>query len=258
MRFRSKLLMVILLLVLGLAVGCSTTPRDDDDASVPSVTTAADANAALGLGYMRQGNYGEALRKLKRALKQDPDSVRAHHYIAELYNRLGETELANKHFVKALKLSPRDASLRNNYGVFLCTQKRYAEAEEQFQIAVRDPLYAGRAESYENAALCALHAGDEDKAENYFHAALKLNPRLPKSLFKLAEINFRKQRYLPARAYLQRYEAIAPAVAETLWLGFRIEKAKGNEEAAAAYGRRLEQSYPDFAPWRQYQKEGKF
>ncbi len=255
MRCGLKVLVPVIVLMMA---GCAGAPREDTDAAVPSVTTAAEANAALGLGYMRQGNYGEALRKLKRALKQDPDSVRAHHYIAELYNRLGETELAGKHFARALKLSPRDASLRNNYGVFLCTQKRYAEAEEQFQVAVRDPLYAGRAESYENAALCALHAGDEEKAESYFHAALKLNPRMPKSLFKLAEINYRKQRYLPARAYLQRYEAIAPAVAEILWLGFRIEKAKGNEEAAATYARRLEQSYPDFAPWRQYQKEGKF
>ncbi len=246
-----------LILALLLLASCGSAPRQETDASGTAITTAAEANAALGLGYLRKGNYAEALRKLKKALKQDPDSARAHHYIAELYSRLGETDLADKHFARALKLTPRDASLRNNYGVFLCTQQRFSEAEEQFQIAMRDPLYPGRAESYENAALCALDAGEETKAENYFHAALKLNPRLPKSLFKLAEINFQKQRYLPARAYLQRYEAVAPAVAETLWLGFRIEKAKGNEAAAAQYGRRLEQSYPDFAPWRRYQEEGK-
>ncbi len=250
--FGASLLAAVIVLT-----GCASAPRDEGDAAVPSVTTAADANAALGLGYMRQGNYAEALRKLKKALRQDPDSVRAHHYIAELYNRLDEPELADKHFTRALRLSPRDAALRNNYGVFLCTQKRYAEAEKQFQVVFRDPLYEGRAESYENAALCALYAGDDEKAEGYFHAALKLNPRLPKSLFELARINYRKQRYLSARAYLQRYEAVAPAVAESLWLGFRIEKAKGNEEAAAEYGRRLEQSYPDFAPWREYRKDGK-
>ncbi|HHS84114.1 MAG TPA: type IV pilus biogenesis/stability protein PilW [Gammaproteobacteria bacterium] len=245
-------------ILVALLAGCGSAPKDEfrTNSSV-SATTAAEANANLGLGYMRQGNYSEALTKLERALQQNPKLARAHHYIAELYNRLNERELADKHYAAALKLDPRDASAHNNYGAFLCAQGRYEEAEPHFLAAVRNPLYNGRAASYENAALCASRAGDDVKAEKYFHAALELNSRLPRALYRLAEINYRKQHYLPARAYLQRYEAIAAPVAESLWLGFRIEKQAGNEQAAEEYARQLEQSHPGYAPWRQYQLDGK-
>ncbi len=246
-------------ILIALLSGCSSSPDGAIRSAVStSVTTAAEANANLGLGYMQQGNYSEALIKLERALRQDPKLARAHHYIAELYSRLNEKQRADEHYTKALELDPRDASAQNNYGAFLCAQGRYEEAEPHFQAAVRNSLYNGRAESYENAALCASRAGDDARAERYFHAALELNPRLPRSLYRLAEINYHKQRYLPARAYLQRYEAVAPAVAESLWLGFRIEKQNGNEEAAAEYARQLERSYPGYAPWQQYQADGTF
>ncbi len=253
MRFR----LGVIFLVMGLA-GCGSSPNDNiRSESALSATTAAEANANLGLGYMRQGNYSEALVKLERALQQNPKLARAHHYIAELYNRLNEKQLADKHYARALQLDPRDAAAQNNYGAFLCAQGRYDEAEPRFLAAVRNPLYTGRAETYENAGLCASQAGDDAKAEKYLHAALELNPRLPKSLYRLAEINYQQQRYLPARAYLQRYEAVAAPVAESLWLGFRIEKQNGNEEAAAEYARQLEHSWPAYAPWRQYQTDGK-
>ncbi len=248
---------LIVLLLVG-SVGCSSTPDDGirSEADVP-IDTAAEANANLGLGYLRRGNYAEALVKLKRALRQNPKLARAHHYIAELYNRLNEVQLADQHYLEALKLDPHDAAAQNNYGAFLCAQRRYREAEPHFMEAVRNPLYNGRAGSFENAGLCALHAGEREKAEKYFHAALELNPRLPISLYRLAQINYQKQRYLPARAYLQRYEAVAAPVAETAWLGFRIEKQSGNEAAAAEYARQLNESWPEYAPWRQYQSDGK-
>ncbi len=247
----------VFFLVIGLA-GCGSSLNDNVRSETALLaTTAAEANANLGLGYMRQGNYSEALTKLKRALRQNPKLARAHHYIAELYNRLNEKELADKHYVRALKLDPRDAAAQNNYGAFLCAQGRYDEAESHFLAAVRNPLYSGRAETYENAALCASQAGDDAKAEKYLRSALELNPRLPKSLYRLAEINYQQQRYLPARAYLQRYEAVASPAAESLWLGFRIEKQNGNEAAAEEYARQLERSWPAYAPWQQYQKDGK-
>ncbi len=243
--------------LITLLMGCSSSPNEGIRSASPMLaTTAAEANANLGLGYMRQGNYSEALVKLERALRQNPKLARAHHYIAELYNRLNEKQLADKHYATALELDPLDASAQNNYGAFLCAQGRYDEAEPHFLAAVRHPLYTGRAETNENAALCASQAGDDAKAEKYLHAALESNPRLPKSLYRLAEINYQKQRYLPARAFLQRYEAVAAPVAASLWLGFRIEKQNGNEQAAAEYARQLEHSYPAYAPWRQYQLDG--
>ncbi len=224
--------------------------------SSQGVRTAAEANANLGLGYLRQGNYSEALVKLKRALRQDPKLARAHHYIAELYKRLEQNDLAEQHFRRATELDPNDSAAHNNFGAFLCSGGRFSEAEPHFMAAVGNPLYNGRAESYENAAICALQAGEDAKGERYLSAALKLNPRLPRPLYRMAELSYRQQNYLKARAYLQRFEALARPTAEILWLGFRIEKQAGNESAAAQYASQLEQQHPSYEPWRRYLSDG--
>jgi len=247
------------MLLVTVLTACGTAPDDGlYPSSSMSAKTAAEANANLGLGYMQQGNYNEALVKLNRALKMDPELARAHHYIAELYNRLEQQQLADKHFVKSLTLDPQDAAAQNNYGVFLCAQGRFTEAEPHFLAAVRNPLYSGRAGSYENAGVCAAQSADNVSAEKYLRAALKLNPRLPKSLYQMAGISYQEQNYLQARAYLQRFEAVAAPGADSLWLGFRIEKQNGNNEAAADYAQQLEQSNSGYAPWRQYQADGVF
>lgn len=244
---------ILLSLLLGGCGGTSGELRPDQPMGVRS---AAEANANLGLGYMRQGNYSEALVKLKRALRQDPGLARAHHYIAELYKRLEREELAEEHYQRALQLDPRDSAAQNNFGAFLCARGRFTDAEPHFKAAIADPLYNGRAESYQNAAICALDAGEDGKAEKYLAAALKLNPRLPRSLYHMADLKYRQQNHLSARAYLQRLEAITRPSAETLWLGFRIEKMAGSDTAAQEYARKLEQDFPAYAPWRRYQSDG--
>ncbi len=246
----------LMLLFPLLLSGCGGTSGELRTDQPRAARTAAEANADLGLGYLRQGNYSEALVKLKRALRQDPELARAHHYIAELYNRLEQDELAEKHYRRALQLDPNDSAAQNNFGVFLCARGRFADAEPHFQAAVANPLYNGRAGSYENAAQCALDAGEEEKAERYLSAALKLNPRLPRSLYRMAELRYRQGEYLGARAYLQRLEGVVRPSAEILWLGFRIEKMAGADLAAEEYARKLEQQFPSFAPWRRYQSDG--
>jgi ATP-dependent protease ClpP protease subunit len=50
-------------------------------------------------------------------------------------------------------------------------------------------------------------------------------------------------RNLQARAFLQRYTAVASPTASVLWLGYRIETALGDTSAAQEYGRRLKADF---------------
>jgi type IV pilus assembly protein PilF len=219
---------------------CSSSPKKFQEHR----DTSADINAKLGLSYMQQGDYDTALEKLKRALDQDPNSVAANHYIAELYKVLNNNELAEEHYKKALRLDGNDPAIQNNYGVFLCDRKRYEEAEKHFLLATRISSYRHPDEAYENAGLCALRIPDAKRAETYFRQALEINPLLPNALYQMALLNFDAQQYLPARAFLQRYEAFSPATSKTLWLGFRIERALGNGDAAGRYAQDLRTKFP--------------
>ncbi|RMD71731.1 MAG: type IV pilus biogenesis/stability protein PilW [Gammaproteobacteria bacterium] len=210
---------------------CATAPRESEQ-------DLARTLVALGIGYMKRGDKAVALEKLKKAIEVDPGLPSAHHAIALLYAELGEKEKAEAHFRRALSLAPDDGEAHNDYGVFLCRQGRVREGVKHFEKAVANPLYPTPALAYVNAGLC-LFKKDPAAAEGYFRKALEYDPRQPSALYHLAVLNFEKKRYLKARAYLQRYEEVAPHTRESLWLAERIERALGDEEAAARYHRLL-------------------
>ena len=107
------------------------------------------------------------------------------------------------------------------------------------------PSYKRPDEAYENAGLCALRIPDSAKAEKYFRKALEINPKRHSSLYQLAQLNFDNHEYLKARAFLQRYFSIAAQSAQSLWLGVRIERELGDEEALAQYTKLLLDKFPD-------------
>jgi type IV pilus assembly protein PilF len=51
----------------------------------------------------------------------------------------------------------------------------------------------------------------------------------------MAEVSYRKGEYLRARAFLQRYEAVAPVNADSLAMGVKIETELGDQKAAERY-----------------------
>ncbi len=224
-----------------MPVACSTHSGRAADAQ----RSPAQINAELGVRYMQQGNLDVALEKLRRALEQDPKLPSAHHYIALLYDRLGSPELAEKHFQRALALSPKDPALLNNYGVFLCGHGHYDAAIERFLETLEVTEYRRPDEAYENAALCALRIPDRGRAEAYFRRALKVNPLRASSLYQMMKLSVEAQRYSLARDFLKRYERVAPHDSRSLWLALQVEEKLGNARAAAAYRKLLEERFPD-------------
>lgn len=234
--------LLLIFSVLGLcACAGSSTVREQQSAA----SSAASVNVQLGAGYMGQGKNELALAKLNRALEQDPKLPSAHYVIAILYERLGIIDKADMHYQRAVSLAPDDPEAHNNYGTFLCGQNRLKEADAQFLAAVKDPLYKTPEFAYTNAGVCALHVPDEAKAEQYFRKAVEANPQFGNALYELAQLNYNKKNYLPARAYLQRHLEAAPHSAAALWLGVRIERALGDKSAVADYARLLKTNFPN-------------
>lgn len=194
---------------------------------------------------MQQGDNETALLKLQRALEQEPDLVTAHHYIAELYRQLDAPQAAENHYQAALKLTPNDYSLQNNYGVFLCDQGNFETAEKSFLMAVQKaPAHQARYEFYENLAQCMMRKPDRAKAEKYFRMVLEASPRRPVTLYQMARISFDEGMYLRSRAFFQRFTEVSAQTSETLWLGVRIERKLGDFVAANKYANLLKMNYP--------------
>lgn len=237
----SRIVVLPLLLVFSLLfAGCTTEiVRPGAD-----YKKAAGVNARLGLGYMRQGNYELAMIKLEKALGFDDENVSAHHYMAELYRRLGETTKADKYYKIALELAPKDTDIQNNYGVFLCDLGRYKESDQRFEKVLENPLYTTRSRVYENIALCAKRRGDLKKAEANFRKALLMDPRLTKSLLEMSILSYDRGQHNSAYGFYQRYTKLGSQSPQSLWMGVLLEQKQGNNSKAASYALLLKRKYP--------------
>jgi len=242
----------LIIFVLSSFTGCVSTSASEN--SPMDNKKAAEINVSLGLNYMRSGEYQIAMDKLKKALRQDPQSASAHNTIAILYQILKETDEANTHFSKAVSLAPSFSDAQNNYGVFLCQQGKYKEAEKRFLLAIKNPLYSSPAQAYENAGLCANSVPNIVKAEYYFDQALQVSPQLPTSILELAKINYQQAKYEKSRAFIKKYQLLAEWSPQTLLLAIQIEKGLGNTDAIASYALLLRARFPTSDEAEQVQK----
>lgn len=205
----------------------------------------ADIYTDIGLGHMQKGDYARAQEKFGQALELNDKLPKTHLYLAELYSRQEDSLRAEAAFKKALELAPTDPNVQNNYAAFLCARNRMAESETMFLAALQNPIYKTPELAYENLGACALKVGDATKAEHYFASALRIRPSLPQSLFRMAELLFKKNENFKARAYLERYLAVGAMSPEVLWLGVRIERVLGDKVMETQYGDLLHNRFPD-------------
>jgi len=218
--------------------------------AIASNEDAAQYNTQLGLDYLQRGKLDFAKEKLERALEQDPTLPQAHTAMALLYEQLGEAERADKHYRKALSLSP-EAAMHNNYGVFLCRQGKREKAEEHFIEAIGDRLYRTPEAALTNLGFCLRQDGELERAEEYFRQALRRNSRFPDALWQMANVAYEQENYLQARAFLQRYAERAPEGPQVLSLGMRIEMELGDDAAVEDYEQKLRRDYPESVQTRQ-------
>jgi type IV pilus assembly protein PilF len=244
-RFCSCLALSLVIVPLTLSqTGCVASGQRSIGAS-EDLQEAATVNFNLGVSYFRQGNYELARDKLEKSIDQDPSLPAAHYTIALVYENLREYRLAETHYARAVKLEPNNASAQNSYGVFLCRRlQRPRDAQKYFRAAADNPRYATPEAALTNAGVCLLQAPDVEAAEAYFREALQRNQRFPDALLQMTELSFANGKYLQARAFLERSEAVVPSAAWLLWLGYQIENELGDEPRAKGYALRLKDRFP--------------
>lgn len=231
---------VVAVLAWGLAACASNGPNP----STQNLQQAAIYNTQLAVDALQRGNLGEAKSKIERALEQDSRNAEVHSAAGLIYDRLGEDRQAESQFSRALSLAPDNPVIQNNYAVYLCRKGDAERGQKMFLEAAANPLYRTPESAYVNAGTCARRGGNMAQAEQHFRAALRINARNTDALMQMADLELEAGNMLPARAFLERYLAVSPATAASLWLGVRLERATGNKEAANTYAERLKSQFP--------------
>lgn len=247
----SLLLPLLGLFCLLLSACASTNPPNSADAK--NERLAAGYNVQLGMGYLQQGNVQRAKVKLLQALKQAPDWPPALDAMGYFLEKTGEAKQAYSYYARSLDLAPQDGSVLNNYGTYLCRQKKYKQAEAYFMAAIKDPNYITTAEAYENAGLCALEMPNESKAAYYFKKALLQDPQRLSVVGELAKLCFKQQQYLPTIQYVDTYLALSKGNPNIIFLGYQAALNINDPVAASRYASLLKNNYPGTSEAQQVQ-----
>ena len=93
-----------------------------------------DNYVQLGTAYLQQNNRDAARRNFEKALSIKSNSSPANNGMALLYQLNGEFDLAEKHYLKAIRADADYTQARNSYGIFLYQQQRYQEAYDTFAV----------------------------------------------------------------------------------------------------------------------------
>ncbi|MBL1378646.1 type IV pilus biogenesis/stability protein PilW [Zobellella iuensis] len=237
-------------LMWGVLSGCvSETTRLSDGRQSGELefkpAEAAVARMNLGLEYLRRGDAEQAKFNLDRALSQDPKSPDVHLAQAYFFQSVSEFEQAEKSYRQVLKLSPNHGDGLNNYGVFLCSRERFEEADVMFRKAVAAPGYVQVADTFENAALCAIQNKQPQAALDYFRRALEYSPAKPRALLGAAELAAAQGDETGAFDYLARYRREHLPSPQSLWLTVRTAEAQGRVAQAQQAGAELVRLFPD-------------
>jgi len=204
----------------------------------------AQVQLQLGVRYLEMGMLSEAQEKLLNAERFDSQNAEVQDALAVLSEKLGQREDADYHYRRAIELNPKAYSSLNNYGHFLCESGRFDEGFKLLQEALDNPLNNRKWYAQTNIGLCYLRQGQMELAEQAFRQALQYRPDYAPALQQMQKISYQQGNYMSARAFLQRYLAVAEHTPGTLWIAWQTERALGNQALAEKYRNQLLTRFP--------------
>lgn len=248
---------VAIILVAGMVSisGCTTVPggvsgsgwgsekpmsQDESEAR-----RRAHIRLELAANYFESGQTTVALDEVKQSLATDPTYADAYNLRGLIYMRLNDYAQAEDNFRLALNIRSNDSGILHNYAWLLCQQEKYAEADQQFDRVLTNPTYAARSKTLMAQGLCRARAGENEKAEKALAKSYELDAGNPIVAYNLASLLLQRGDLVRAQFYIRRLNNSDLANAESLWLGIKVEHALGDSVALRQLASQLKRRFSD-------------
>jgi type IV pilus assembly protein PilF len=209
------------------------------------IAEAGRINARLAMEYLKRGQLQTAQEKIDKALQQNPKDVNVQLSAGLVYERLKNTKQAEKHLPPGGAQRPGQPRGAERARLLLLPQQAAEERRGDVRQAAANPLYRTPFVAYTNAGVCARSAGNLEQAERYLRQALSYQVDYPETFAQLAGVSYDRGSHLQARAFVERFLAVAPATPEMLLLGHDVELALKNDDGAATFKERLQKEFPN-------------
>jgi type IV pilus assembly protein PilF len=142
----------------------------------------------LGNRYLQEGQPRKAVQELQFAVELDPKNATYRNALGQTYFFLGEMDLAERSFRKALRLNGSLSDAHHNLALVYSEQERYEQAEEEYNAALEDPGYLTPEKVYLNWGATLKKQGDLAGAEEKLRQSVMLNPRYARGHVELARL----------------------------------------------------------------------
>lgn len=188
----------------------------------------ADNRLALAIAYMERNQPQKALKNLQRAKHVAPYYLPTLLAFAHYYNTVQDTRQASGIYQQALQRYPNNSQLLHNFGIFLCQQGKYNQANNYFSKAIKQQKYTHVALTYESAAQCLWLANQTDKAIESMRAAVNHAPSNPRMIERLLAMYANNQQAHKAYRLLQQYGELLSPIRQDQWRA-QLEKQSKQE-----------------------------
>jgi tetratricopeptide (TPR) repeat protein len=197
-----------------------------------------NANLQLAQMNVRAGHGTTALGYLTHLEAADQAEPVAQLLMAQTLVLTGKCDVAVKKLEELKQKTAQDSTFSFSIGMAYAQCKQYASAERSFSEALKsDPT------NYDvvyNLAVAARRAGDLQRAQEAFDAALGMKPNDPDALYAYGELLITNKDFMAAAGLLYRATHLAPDRTDVLLLlAHATEELEFYEETADTYEKYL-------------------
>lgn len=196
----------------------------------------AEAHHMLGLSYLQEQDPTRALKEFLKAADLDPKSADIQASLAQAYQLKKAYAEAEKHYVKALRLSDDDPQTQNNLAALYLDMERWDDAIRYFRKASGNLLFTEQALALTGLGYAHARKGENLEAVSVYQKALQQNPRSVQAHLLLGESYYALNKAELAAEEFRRVISLSPNhVRAHFQLGLAYMKAGEKEKAAASF-----------------------
>ncbi len=224
-----KISLIALVAIFIILTGCSSARRTEK--KVSDMQT-AQAHMRIGMRFLDNGDFGQALKELKQAyqgIKNDPVLVNA---IGLAYKGLKDFKSAEDYFRDALKLEPGFFDTHNNLGVLYAETGQYDKAKSHFVEVLKNKAYPTPELAHYNLALIFIKENKKDLAISELQKSVEIAPDFLYSYLQLGLLYKDTKRYNDSLDIFQRALAIQPDIPQFIYNIAQVYELKNNRPAA--------------------------
>lgn len=186
----------------------ASTKKEQDDINAADDLDEEQALINKGQDLFNRGSVTEAERYFLKAIKINPKEPQAYHFLGMIYLRQKEYDGAVEVLKMAVGLNALNDTALNNLGLAYFNLKKYDEAIENFQKSIQ--LNDKIAHRFVNLGLAHQGAKDYEKAAMDFENALRIHENV-ENLTLLAKNYLKLEDKKLGRKSLERLLEIDPA-----------------------------------------------